>query len=183
MNCFLIGFMLLFGCDKGVTNKMDKRKPTRLHTYDYSSNGTYFLTLCTHNRRKILSKIVVGQGLGPAEIRLTDYGKIAELYINDITNRFPSIHVDKYVIMPDHIHFLISILNPTTAGASPCPTLSDVMCAYKSLTTRACKKIYPIDKLFQDSFYDHIIRNQSDYRESWHYIERNPYRWIEKHKV
>lgn len=57
------------------------------------------------------------------------------------------------------------------------PTLFDVICAYKSLTTRECKKIYPIDKLFQASFVEHIIRNQEDYNDRARYIEENPLRW------
>ncbi|MEE0980240.1 MAG: transposase, partial [Acutalibacteraceae bacterium] len=65
-----------------------------------------------------------------------------------------------------------------TAGASPRLTLYDVVCAYKSLTTRECKKIYPVEKLFQTSFYEHIIRDQEDYNEKARYIEENPLRWM-----
>ncbi len=83
------------------------------------------------------------------------------------------------MIMPDHIHLLVNIKN-FAAGASPCPTLSDVVCAFKSLTTRECKQKHKIEKLFQTSFYEHIIRNEQDFKETWEYIERNPYRWIEK---
>lgn len=57
----------------------------------------------------------------------------------------------------------------------------DVICAYKSLTTRECKKIYPVERLFQTSFYEHIIRDQEDYNEKARYIEENPLRWWVKY--
>ena len=66
---------------------------------------------------------------------------------------------------------------------APRPTLSDLMCAYKSLTTRICKKAgFKGEKLFQYSYFDHVIRNRQDYEETWGYIDANPYRWIEKQK-
>ena len=74
--------------------------------------------------------------------------------------------------MPNHIHILFVIEN-RTAGASPRPTISDIVCAYKSLTTRRCQT----GKLFQTSFYDHVIRNQADYDDIYRYIEQNPTQW------
>ena len=152
------------------------RKPMRLKEYDYGTNGAYFITVCTEGKRKILSDIFVGQGLAPAEIRLTPYGEIAERQILDLENRYPCIRIDKYVIMPNHIHMIVMIQNET-AGASPCPTIADVMCAYKSLTTRMCNKRRYIGKLFQTSYHDHIIRGERDYAEIWQYIENNPLKW------
>ena len=160
--------------------KMDlpKRKPTRLKDFDYSTHGAYFVTICTKDRRQILSRISVGQGLAPAEVKLMPFGKIAEKELNELEKRFPCVTIDKYVIMPNHIHIIVFIKNDT-AGASPCPTLSDVMCAYKSLTTRKCKAVYSCDTVFQSSFYDHIIRDYKAYAVRWNYIENNPARWCE----
>jgi len=64
-----------------------------------------------------------------------------------------------------------------SAGASPRPTIPDVVCAYKSLTTKACKAVQPIDKLFQTSFYEHVLRGQADYDEIAEYIVNNPKQW------
>ena len=158
---------------------LPKRKRTRLPEFDYSSNGIYFVTICTQNRRKILSEIFVGQGLGPAEIRLLKYGQIAEKQIFAFEERFDNVKIENHVIMPDHIHLLVNIKN-FAAEPCPCPTLSDVVCAFKSLTTRECKQKHKIEKLFQTSFYEHIIRNEQDFKETFEYIERNPYRWIEE---
>ena len=99
--------------------KMDKekelpqRKHPRLDHYDYSSAGAYFVTICTQNRRCVLSRIV-GRGLAPAEtneIEYTLFGTIAEKQLLLSENRYSCLSVDRYVIMPNLIH--------ETAGASP----------------------------------------------------------------
>ena len=154
-----------------------KRKPTRLKNYDYSSNGYYFVTICSHNRKNIFSKIV-GQGLAPAETELLPYGIIVQEQLLALEKRFDGVRIDNYVIMPNHIHAIV-VIDKNTAGASPCPTLSDIICAFKSLTTRMCKAVYPIEKLFQNSFHDHIIRGERDYEKIWEYIEFNALKWQE----
>ena len=155
--------------------ELAKRKHPRLDHYDYSTAGAYFVTICTQNRRCLLFH-VVGRGLAPAAWELTEYGKIAEEQLLLIEKRYPSIKIDKYVIMPNHIHFILVIANEA-AGASPRPTVMDVVCAYKSLTTRKCKEVKLIDKLFQTSFHEHILRGREDYKETVKYICENPMRW------
>jgi REP element-mobilizing transposase RayT len=159
--------------------KYPKRKRTRLKGYDYSQNGAYFITICIKERRNLLSSISVGQGLAPAENHLTGYGNIAKEQLLALENKYNHVKLDKYVIMPNHIHILISIYE-NAAGASPCPTISDVICTFKSLTTKLCKKIGLKNKhLFQSSFHDHIIRNEKDYKKIWEYIDTNVIRWKE----
>ena len=125
-----------------MKNQIPKRKHTRLKEYDYSYNGYYFVTICTQNRVNILSKIV-GRGLAPAEktydICLTEYGKLAEQQLFDLEKRYDNMHIDFYCIMPNHIHIIIVLKE--TAGASPRPTLNDIICSYKSLTTRLINKM------------------------------------------
>ena len=161
-------------------NKKDlpKRKHPRLDHYDYSGAGAYFVTICTQNRRCVLSHIV-GRGLAPAEangIEYTALGTIAEEQLLLLEDRYPSLSIDKYVIMPNHIHAIL-ILAGDTAGASPRPTVMDIVCAYKSLTTRECKRLGQTGKLFQTSFYEHVIRCREDYEETVRYICENPMRW------
>lgn len=160
---------------------LPERKQIRLPDFDYSAPGAYFVTLCTEKRVRVLSDINVGQGLAPAETRLTQYGKIAREQLFLLQERYNYVKIDKYVIMPDHIH-VIFVLEGYETGASPRPTLPDIMCVYKSLTTRMCKKAgFKGVRLFQHSFFDHVIRNRQDYDETWKYIESNPYRWVEKY--
>ncbi len=153
------------------------RKPTRLKDYDYSQNGYYFVTICAHNRKEIFSTIV-GQGLAPAEVKLSALGKLANGELHKLENRYQHIKIEKYVIMPNHIHAIIIIAN-NAAGASPCPTLSDVICTFKSIVTRQYHKINPNQKIWQTSFHDHIIRGEKDYLEIWNYIDVNPQKWEE----
>ena len=158
--------------------ELPKRKHPRLDNYDYSSAGAYFVTICTQNRRCVLSRIV-GRGLAPAETTAIEYtylGEIAEKQLFLLADRYPYLTIDQYVIMPNHIHAIL-ILNGETAGASPRPTLTDIVCTYKSLTTRECKKSGFREKLFQTSFYEHIIRGRDDYEEIVKYIYENPIRW------
>ena len=123
----------------------------------------------------------VGRGLAPAipdtyQIKYTKYGKIAEQQLKLLEKRYPYVKIDQYVIMPNHIH-MIMILEEDAAGASPRPTIMDIICAYKSLTTRECKKEGFHNKLFQTSFYEHIIRDREDYETRRKYIYENPSRW------
>ena len=157
-----------------MENSLPKRKHPRLKCYDYGTAGAYFVTICTHNRKCLLSRIV-GRGLAPAEIQYTAYGQIAEDQLILLEKRYPSLKIDQFVIMPNHIHAILFL--EEAVEVNPRPTLSDIVCAYKSLTTRQCKKVQPIDKLFQTSFYEHIIRGCEDYEEIEAYIVNNPKQW------
>ena len=158
-------------------SELPRRKHPRLKRFDYSLNARYFITICTYEKKHLLSKIRVGRGLAPAEAILSDFGKIVERDLLDLSNRFPYLVIEHYVIMPNHIHAIMSLNAP--AGASPRPTIMDIVCTFKSLSTRDCKRIRNIPKLWQTSFYDHIIRDEEDYRNTWLYISNNPAHWAE----
>lgn len=120
---------------------------------------------------------IVGEGFATPENRLTIYGNIAKEQIELLESCYSGIKIDRYVVMPNHIHLLISI-KASTIGASPCPTISDVVCAFKSITTRLCKKTGFTEKhLFQSSFHDHIIRDENDYIKIAEYIDENVLCW------
>ena len=161
-----------------MVQKFPQRKHPRLDDFDYSSNGAYFVTLCIENRKCILFHIV-GRGFTPAEtndIMYTKYGEIAYRQLFLLEERYSHLKIDNYVIMPNHIHMVL-ILNYETAGVTPRPTIMDIVCAYKSLTTRECKRNGFSVKLFQTSFHEHIIRNKNDYNEISNYIRENPLHW------
>ena len=173
-----------------------KRKSTRLKDFDYSSAGAYFVTICIRDRMHILSEIVkayptatdkaiesvVGEGLAPPEfaIKLKPCGKMVKEQLQLIEKRFPSVTVEDYIIMPDHIHAVI-FLHGKAGGASPSPTLNDVVCAFKSLSSRSCKQRFGIEKMFQRSSAEHIIRDRNDYETHRKYIYENPIRWYYKY--
>ena len=159
--------------------ELPRRKPMRMPYFDYGSNGAYFITICTKDKRHLLwerAPSVVGEGRAPPESQFTLCGKIVEQQLLSIQERYPCTRVDKYVIMPNHIHMIL-ILNHITGGASPSPTVSDVMCSFKSFSARLAKKELQIKNLWQRSFYDHIIRDETDYTQIWNYIEQNPMYW------
>ena len=101
-------------------NKFPKRKNTRLKDFDYSCDGAYFITICTQNHAQILSKIVGDGALDVPKTVLTDIGRIVDKHILS-TNNIPSVTVDKYVIMPNHIHIILIVDNNGTSKA-PSPT-------------------------------------------------------------
>ncbi len=92
-------------------NDFPKRKPNRLRGYDYSSNGVYFITICTDNRKCILSEIVGADIIRPCTSQLTKYGEIVKIGIENISKIYKDCSIDCYVIMPNHIHLIISINN------------------------------------------------------------------------
>ena len=156
---------------------LPKRKATHLKCFDYSENHRYFITICSDERRKSFSEITVGEGLAPPGIRLSAIGKIIEEQLTSIPTRYCGVTIENYVIMPNHIHLLLLLEN--TGGASPSPTTHAVVCSFKSLVTRACRNAGITEKIWQRSYYDHIIRNEDDYKNTWQYIDNNPARWAE----
>ena len=88
-------------------DELKKRKTPRYQVVDYNSTGVYFITICTQNKRCILSRIVGTGVLDCPQIELTRFGEIADKYIKQLNNFYDYISVENYVIMPNHIHFLL----------------------------------------------------------------------------
>ncbi len=80
--------------------------------------------------------------------------------------------------MPNHIHFIISIKADKNGRTQFAPTISRVVKQFKGSITKQIGK-----PIWQKSFYEHTIRNQTDYNEIWEYIENNPLKWILTHKT
>ena len=158
------------------------REPTRLSGFDYSTPGAYFLTLCVKDHKQILSKIIVGDGvLDVPENQFTDYGKIANEHLEKMVDFYDSIKIDKYVVMPNHVHMIISVLdvekNEVSEGPSrmPVPTNSSVANFVRTFK-RFCNRQYG-KNIWQRSYHDHIIRDKNDYEKIWNYIDTNVIRW------
>ena len=150
-----------------------KRKVLRLKEYDYSQTGGYFITFCTENRAPLLSRITVGKAaLRLPQVELTEYGRITEKYIQNISVAYPHISVENYVIMPNHVHLLLLVGDGGQGAARP--TVSAVVRSIKALVRKETGK-----SLFQNSFYDHILRDGQDFLIHWDYIETNPGKWAE----
>lgn len=153
----------------------NKRKPNRLKNYDYSGNGAYFITICTQNRKSLLWQIVGASIARPSDIVLSPYGEITDKAIQSISEYYPCVYVDNYVIMPNHIHLLLRIDNNINGRPMVAPTISTVIQQMKGYITKKCGG----KNIWQKLFHDHVIRNENDYKEIWEYIEHNPEKWKE----
>ncbi len=214
------------------------RKPNRLRDYDYSSNGAYFVTVCTQNRVHCLSGIrQMEQGV---QVKLTWQGEIVSRWIDRIPEKYPTVIVEHSVIMPNHVHMLLRIErgdrtgdpsategdrmgnpsategdrtgnpsategdrtgnpsategngtgNPSATegdrtgdpSATDCeaPSLGTILGWWKYQTTKEINSVRSErTQVWQRSYYDHVIRDLSDFEIRWNYIENNPYRWAE----
>lgn len=169
-----------------------KRKHPRLSGYDYTKVGSYFVTICTIHRDNILSEITVGHGDpgtpqngqsairrvtsthptgnklrhtdNSVEIALTSVGKVAEKYICSISQAYDNVTVDKYVIMPNHIHMILTFSQQNNKIS-----VSRIIGVLKRLISKDIGA-----NVFQTSFIDHIIRDEEDYWIRYNYIEQNP---------
>ena len=149
--------------------ELPKCKQNRIPDYDYSQNGAYFITICIQDRKPILSQIVGDD----AHIVPNPYGRIAEKYIRNVPK------IEKYVIMPDHIHMIIRLDNGSMWASPPTdakPQHNRISNIVRSIKVLVAKEIG--QSIFQRSYYDHVIRNQQDYDEIWEYIENNPRKWV-----
>ena len=156
---------------------LPKRKSTAITHYDYSQPGAYFITLCVEKRRPILGKID-----SSPQVVLSSIGKIVSDVWYSLPQRFPcldAISQSIFVVVPDHIHGILQI---TAGGASPSPTLHQILGSFKSITTIETNRLLgtPGQKLWQRSAYEHILRNQQDFDEAAGYIAENPARRLER---
>ena len=154
-----------------------KRKSTAIPHYVYSQPGAYFITLCVEKRRPIL-----GQIDSSPQVVLSSVGKIVSDVWYSLPQRFPcldAISQSIFVVVPDHIHGILQI---TAGGASPSPTLHQILGSFKSITTIETNRLLgtPGQKLWQRSAYEHILRNQQDFDEAAGYIAENPARRLER---
>lgn len=174
---------------------MDKnRQSIRLKNYDYSQSGLYFVTICTENRENVFGEIVDGKMV------LNNVGNMIEKWWNKIPERFDTVELDKFQIMPNHIHTIIHIVGAgfmparnkrattmvraTTRVAPTTVVLGDIIGAFKSLTTHEYvmgvknNGWKPFDKrLWQRNYYENIIRTENDLNKIREYIKTNPQIW------
>ena len=154
------------------------RKITRLPEYDYSTPGAYFLTICTQNRKCLLSRIVGTGVLDGPKIELLPYGEIAAKYLNQLNNFYKHLSVESYVIMPNHIHILLYVkVAEEGPSRTPVPTLQNsIVSRFVSTFKRFCNKEFG-KNIWQNRSYDHIIRDQQDFDKHLQYIFENPFGW------
>ena len=156
--------------------ELPKRKPTGVKNFDYNTEGAYFITLCTEDRRQILSRIVGVDVLGdPKNVELLPYGIVADKYINQINDYYENITVEQYVIMPNHIHLLLFVRDNGSPRTSTPTKQTSIVSHFVSTFKRFCNKEYG-SNIWQRGFHDHVVRGREDYEEIVRYIHENPIR-------
>ena len=160
-----------------LEKELPKRKPIRWDKHDYADSGRYFITVCTEGRKSILSRVLsVGDGAYDVpNIELTETGKIVEKNLLS-SNKIKGIIIDQYVIMPNHIHFVVLCEDCGTSRA-PSPTnakIPHLVSTFKRFCHREIGK-----PIFQRSFYDRVIRDEKEYVKVCSYIYENPFKWRE----
>lgn len=186
--------LVVVGNDLLPRIKMKKaRISTRLKRWDYRSEGSYFITICTQNRIRYFGKIING------EMLLSDLGKIAHDFWLEIESRESNLELGEFVIMPDHIHGIL-ILKENVEGASDvrnelsqlnqsskknermslispkANSISAIIRSFKSAVTKQANCLGFAFK-WQRGFYDRIIRNEYEFNNVSSYIRQNPSKW------
>ncbi len=153
-----------------------KRKAPRLKNFDYSSPGAYFITICVKDKKCLLGKIVGGGDFDAPQIQLSSYGYILDKHILLMDKKYPHIKIDKYVIMPNHIHMIVSITDYKNGASETAAPYNNEIPKFISLLKRYCNKEYG-ENIWQRSYHDHIIRDKKDYYKIWEYIDTNVIKW------
>ena len=166
------------------------RRSIRLRGYDYSQPGAYFITLCTQNRECLFGNVV------DEKMILNDAGKMIEKWYFEFQKKFSVIQCDQYIIMPNHMHFIIINVG---ADLGVCPEntgehnlkgehigspLRDIIRWFKTMTTNEYirnvknNEWKPFNgKLWQRNYYQHITRNEQELKKIGDYIINNPLKW------
>jgi REP element-mobilizing transposase RayT len=177
------------------------RQSIRLHGYDYSQSGAYFVTICVQDLQCLFGEMV------NSKMVLNDAGQMIESIWSELPERFPHVKLDKFVIMPNHFHGIMVF-----RGGEPCVrpktgeqstgemgeigehkvrpygtlpgTLGRIMQAFKSITTHKYiagikQKQWPPfpGKLWQRNYYEHIVRDENELNDIRRYIMDNPKKW------
>jgi putative transposase len=151
-----------------------RRKRLRLREYDYSGGGMYFVTACTHNRISLFGRVVEGA------MRLNRLGIIVEEAWCKLRNHYPSVHLDSFVVMPNHIHGIIVLMEKIGSQESSAKrySLSEVIRAFKTFSARKINQLRnKKEPVWQRNYYEHVVRNEESWGQIREYIETNPQRW------
>lgn len=160
------------------------RRSIRLRGYDYTRAGMYFVTICVQNRGCLLGEVVDGV------MQVKRPGEVVAACWQALPRHFSAVELDAFVIMPNHIHGIITIVGAkhlgTAANASPQPphgtssgSLAAVIQNFKSVSARKINlaRATPGSPVWQRNYYEHIVRNQADLHRIREYVANNPLKW------
>jgi putative transposase len=145
---------------------LPQRRSPRMPGYDYAQPGAYYITICAHRQAHWFGSVHGGA------MRLSAVGQIAYDCWLSIPEHFPTVSLDAFVVMPNHLHGILVL-----RGGGP--ALGAVVGTYKAAVTRAARRagLAPSAPLWHGRYYDHIVRDQADIERIRAYILANPLRW------
>jgi putative transposase len=166
-----------------MDDRLPNRKSTRLRSYDYAGLGSYFVTVCTVDRWHFFGQVVDGV------MRMSDWGELAgEEWPRSLIRR-PFITPHAFVVMPNHIHALVSFDSRSTperdlesmARGMPPESLGRLINGYKGAITTKVRSLIadPAFVVWQRNFHDRIIQDEREFMAVEVYINENPTRWSE----
>ena len=157
------------------------RKSLRLHGYDYSQGGVYFVTIGAYRFSHKFGRIVDG------EMRPNDLGRlVAEEWQKTAIVR-TAVHIDLFIVMPNHFHGLIFMLDEPPQKAQPSSrtiqanSLGSIVGQFKSIVTKRSRSLLPPPSMpiWKRNYHDHVVRNEGTLNRIRQYILSNPARWSE----
>ena len=149
---------------------------SRLKKWDYSAPGHYFITICTKDRKCLFGNVTRGKMI------LSEMGKIAEQYWREIPDHFNHVKLDEFVVMPNHIHGIITIvemskLDVSTGINHDATKIGIIINQYKRICTIRIRASNPGISIWQTRYHDHIIRDEYELDQIRQYIINNPLNW------
>ncbi len=156
------------------------RRSLRLAGYDYTQEGAYFVTICAFQRACVFGEIV------DEEMHASRYGRIVDAAWHDIPEHHPQVMLDEYVLMPNHVHAVLFLLNDGVGQAPagrpkgpPRGSLGAVVGSFKSAVTRRINwlRAGPGAPVWQRNYNDRIVRDEEELFRIRTYIRENPLRW------
>jgi putative transposase len=169
----------------------------RLQTWDYGSQGLYFITICTKNRENYFGEIVPVETQNIASLRYSDpsietqniaslqptpIGLITQKNWEEIPAHFPFVELDEFILMPNHVHGILFFNKPYSGEwnvnkfGPQSKNLGSVIRGYKA-SVKTCAVTNQIEFVWQPRFHDHIIRSQEELNRIRQYIINNPLNW------
>jgi len=160
-----------------------RRRSLRLKDYDYSQEGAYFMTVCVQDRRCLFGEVIDGAVL------TSPIGQIVQQAWNELPKYYPTVKLDQFVAMPNHIHGIVFIHAPPHVGApfmashnkqgaiNRAPTLGEIVRTLKAASTRLIRLAGSAGFSWQRNYYDHVIRNETELTRIREYIVNNPLQW------
>jgi putative transposase len=178
------------------------RRSIRLAGYDYRAQGAYFVTICAYQKKCVFGRVLEG------EMQTNIYGQIVGECWNEISNHFPHVVLDQWIVMPNHFHGILVFSHdaipvgaryisppqntetPLTGARyisplhAPSNSLGSVVGKFKAAVTRRINQYraergLPAVKVWQRNFYERIIRDEKELSDTQRYIDENPLNWAQ----